>query len=298
MFKKLLKSNLANTFFIADLLIFVCVLIAVILTGCADKNNAQGESNAKNSLNLLQDTQNGNNENHVNDMLDIHDESDYFDEIDITVTDKYETLEIIIDDFYWTLYLYESVALEDYYTLNSSIKFYPISVLTNAITNFISPTLVMEGDTFMDWTIKEIKSHYGNYICFDDGRMYYNGDTMIQFEGEIKVIAKVYYGYIEESIGAKSEEYLFIRPNKEYRELFPEIIFEYGDWVSFWFYNHQLENHKEILELIDYKYGEYEIEMIIKDYYLSRVPTEGSNKAILKDMKILSVVCSYSDGKE
>ena len=199
-----------------------------------------------------------------------------------------ETMKINIDGVERTLYLYDSVPLEDYYTLNPSIKNYPIAVLTNAVINSVSPTLVKEGDMFLNWKVGEITSRRGNYICFDDGRMYYNGDTMIQFEGEVKVTANVCYGYVEESAGADREEYLFIVPDEEYRELFPEIIFEYGDWVSFRFYNHKMDDYKNILELIDYKYGEYEIEMTIKDYYLFRVPTEGSNKAVFTDMKILS----------
>ena len=210
---------------------------------------------------------------------------------EIIVSDENETSETIkinIDGVDRTLYLYESVPLEDYNTLNPSIESYPIAVLTNAVTNYIAPTLVKEGDTFLNWTVGEITSFRGNYICFDDGRIYYNGDTMIQFKGEVKVTANVSYGYVEESAGADREEYLFIVPNEEYRELFPEIIFEYGDWVSFRFYNHKIDDYKNILELIDYKYGEYKIEMTIKDYYLFRVPTEGSNKAVFTDMKILS----------
>jgi len=49
--------------------------------------------------------------------------------------------------------------------------------------------------------------------------------------------------------------------------------------------------------MLDYKYGEYECELMVKDFELVRVPTERFSTATVDNMKILSVIEYYETKK-
>jgi len=180
-----------------------------------------------------------------------------------TISDIEEYIKVIEDNDYSSMRItFDGVERKlSYYSvwgLDSYIKYYPFTVLTNGKFKSIPPTLIQKGDMFMGFNVKELRCSYTFYP--ESEIIYFGKDTSVLFEGEIKIKAKLYYGYLE-------NDYLFAIPDDEYQELLPMIPDNYSP------YNEckiEFNNANEVMETLNYKYGEYECELTIKDYNLYR----------------------------
>ena len=267
MFKTLHKSNFAKTLLIVAFLVLMAILFSLFLNSCGS-NPDDGAATDKVG------------DNNSTDIPEV-----------VKPNDSGTIDNITVDGRKYTLYLYDDYDPSDSTPKTLKPENGGVVVLKASKTNSVPPTLVKEGDTFLNWKAAKIDA---GYIYLDDGRMYpryYDGVT-VEFEGEIKIKAEIEY-YTDEYSG----DSLFITPADEYQEFFPMVYNESTDSTYITRFtvakNNNKDNYNEILKNLDNKYGKYECEMTIKDYHLIRVPTDRFCVATVVDMKDLSVIEYY-----
>ena len=196
-----------------------------------------------------------------------------------------ESMTVTVDGIEYPLYLYS-----DYITKHDEND-YPriysgnlsMIVLTNAITKTVPPTLVFQGDMFLDWEVEEIEVYHVFYE--ENGIIKVSCDeAVIKFKGEITIKAEIIYNWDED----RDDESLFAALTDDYQGRFPQIVNEeYGTGFLLGDINNKAA------EILNNKYGRYECEITIKDYNLNNLPICIFSTATLVDMKVLSVIEYY-----
>mgnify|MGYP000111710680 FL=1 len=148
---------------------------------------------------------------------------------------------------------------------DSPLKEYPFALLTDA-DRTINPTLVREGDTFMNWKVAEVSAYF---LSLDDGRMYPTSRLHIKLEGDVTFTSAFTY-YRSEMDG---QDYLNINMQKENFVKFPYPVYTHPslslDFIhKMYDVSFDVKNAKEIADSNNLRYGNYEGEIKVKHFYI------------------------------